>query len=190
MRIGFDLDGVLYPWHKYVYDDMAKIGKVDVKYDYFWNSGMWKWNDYQKLLEIYASKESMYTRSLEGYIHQALKALAKVGAIFYIVSQRPENCAIETVNWVKEYVPGVCEGIFVCKDKISILKEIHNYYPLDYYIEDRTELAGSISKLGIETLLITTPYNRDDTYSGKRFDSVHAAINHIIYNREAVERGK
>jgi uncharacterized HAD superfamily protein len=187
MKIGFDLDGVIYPWHWYVYNDMHKNGLVDATYDVFWSSGMWKEEGYQEIISKYAKDPLLYGYTIESSVEISIRALANLDTRFFFVTQRPENCAISTVNWINNNIRGILTpDIYVCKDKIEVLKKLHSYVLLDYYLEDRIELAEKVSALGIKTLLITTPYNRDDVYSGKRFDSTQAAINYMIYNREVL----
>jgi len=152
MNIGFDLDGVLYPWqeviHQYCLDHNLTTDKDPKK---FWT--VWA-GDHEDILANLVLISEFYHRSAPyaGVINM-LNRLKEKYTIYYITG-RPEILKGDTFKYLTEWDFPDATNIYFAKNKARAIQhlEIHSY------VEDRIELAMSMS-LFTKTFLVTRPYN-------------------------------
>jgi len=165
MRIGFDIDGVLYPWHKYALNHLKRFNGEKISYDEFWSNPLEYYPDdvygeIARIIEYYNQERLTYS------IYERLYKLSRNHEIFYVTS-RPENCKEITKKWALESELPCLDNLYIAKDKDPIIKDLH----LDYYIEDLPKVVDKI-KEHTKVLLINQPWNRDYIYEPRFFNTL------------------
>ncbi len=153
MNIGFDLDGVLYPWqeviHKYCLDHNITHDSDETK---FWTS--WAKANEGIMSELVLISEFYHRSSPYPGVIEMLLRLAKKHTIYYITG-RPKSVEAETFKYLLEWgFPSPTNLMFVSNKARAIQK-----MEIKAYAEDRIELAMSMC-LFTKTFLVTRPYNK------------------------------
>lgn len=181
MKIAFDLDGVLYPWHEAVYSflkEMNKIKNTETFYEF--------WYNYKKYLDeseikYLASLEHLYNRMVPNKtVINAVQKLSDKGHTIYYITKRPESCRFVTEKFIQKFFPQSNNVVIVSdnKAKEALLLEI------DIFIEDQINSAEELYGI-CDVYIISRPWNIDyrRTLSErgiKVFDSTIECINYII----------
>lgn len=153
-RVGFDLDGVLYPWHELVYYHLTKEEIIkDVSFSDFWVN-----------VDKFISSQLLYSFTVDPVFmsyahpdiddHKTIVSLAKNYEIFYITARVPE-VAIATRNWIKYHKFPYPENVFVVQEKK--LEEIKRNN-IRYFVEDRAEYALELRDF-CKVFLVKKPWN-------------------------------
>lgn len=153
-KIGFDIDGVLYDWHKVVYDWMLDSNKgFDVPYDNFWTD--WLDQDEQHMLADFLIKTPIFVTKIimSDTMRNMLWTLAKDFELFYITA-RPKEVHFGTSWWIKTSRIPNPENLIFAKDK---LPHIINH-EIDYFIEDSTKNALALQN-HTRVILVEKPWN-------------------------------
>lgn len=137
VNIGFDIDGVLYPWHKVIYDYFKLENYKGTEYE------LWKYlrsaskiyqDNIVKIRHLYAKV------SPKNSILSTLNLLANNYKIFYITA-RPEEIYNTTVKYLNDYNFPYSHNLFFTEDKLSIILD----YEIRFFLDD--------SPTNIKTLL-------------------------------------
>ncbi len=153
-RIGFDLDGVLYPWHDVVYDlykNTDYIGGDDRKS--FWKEFL-KNEGSIFVCNILADMSLFGKYQMNTKIKDMLNRLKKNYDIFF-VSQRPNEVYIITIRWLKDV--GLYEDNLYLTDDKTVMSRILN---LDYFVEDRPGNVDQLKSI-VKTFIVSAPFNMD-----------------------------
>jgi len=166
MRVGFDLDGVLFNFGQSVKEYLEAIGKDDL-----WKSGPnpkpfwdfykdWKWTTPQFLQFCHDGVDAGYI--FRGNVRDnavaAVQAVKDAGHEIIVVTDRffgsdERNSHIATIEWWQEYgFPEVDELHF---------SPVKTVVPTDIFVEDKVENFKALWKAGTPTYLITRPWNDD-----------------------------
>jgi len=154
VQIGFDVDGVLYPWHERVYDYMTRnygfrgtLGQlfVDLNNPRRYDPGFIK-----QIVE----KKEFYRGEPYKLVVSFLEELAKDYELHYITA-RPLQTSVATKAWFKEHKFPYLENVVVVEDSKS--KEILERR-IAYYIEDRVKHALELKDL-TNIILVRKPWN-------------------------------
>lgn len=153
-KIGFDLDGVLYDWHKVVYDWMVDThSDFDVTYAEFWTD--WINQEEHKTTADFLTKTPIFVTSLimPDTIRDTLWGLAETNELFYITA-RPQEVHLGTEWWVKtSRIPNPKNLIFA-KNK---LPHIINH-EIEYFVEDMVKHALALQN-HTRVILVEKPWN-------------------------------
>ncbi len=153
-KIGFDLDGVLYDWHRVAYDWVCETTKeFDVPYDEFWVD--WLDRDENHMLANFLVKAPIFVTKIimSDSMRNMLWSLAKNNELFYITA-RPQEAHLGTEWWIKtSRVPNPKNLIFA-KDKLPHIIENE----IDYFIEDMTKHALALQN-HTRIILVEKPWN-------------------------------
>ena len=153
-KIGFDLDGVLYDWHKVVYQWMVNThSDFDVSYDDFWTD--WIDQEEHKELASFLTKTPIFVTKLimSETMRDTLWGLAETNELFYITA-RPQEVHFGTTWWLKTSRVPNPENLFFAKDK---LPHIINH-EIAIFVEDSTKQAIALQN-HTEVILIEKPWN-------------------------------
>ena len=155
MNLGFDLDGVLYPFHKVLYDYLVMFHGLEDDYVTFWSDYESYYSEdlYSNLVKI----ETMYSKCLaDKDIIDMLNRLNKENQIFYITC-RPKEINFVTRNWLEVYkFPDTCNLIFT-SNKLTAVCANH----IEYYVEDRLQYAKELNNF-TNLILVRLPHNMPD----------------------------
>lgn len=170
-RIGFDIDGVLYPWHLYVYYDLYNSGKIDYTYEYFWKH-MWMvlpekdfWTPTAERLDLLMGE--FYDGAVD-----IVKQYIKNYDVFYL-STRPDNTVETTYNQLLKYGFPNSGRLVISHDKRGVLES----NPTDYFVEDKESNIRSIYDL-TQVVGVKQPWN-ESFFEQSKFMKI-LWINHIL----------
>jgi|MudIll2142460700_1097286.scaffolds.fasta_scaffold00002_87 uncharacterized HAD superfamily protein len=146
-KLGFDLDGVLYPWHLYVWEYLYNSGQTDYTYDYFWTY-VWKimpdkfWHDITRV-------ESLFRGAPFDGAVDVVNKCAKKYDVFYLTKREKEMTDVTSDFLVKNNFPNSDELFIIQYGKEDFISK----FKTDYYVEDRADylksLQGTTSLIGV-----------------------------------------
>ena len=172
-RIGFDIDGVLFPWHELLLQHLIFTGELEVgtTLGQFFNLP-------DGIIHSWSSKKQKeLTRNPKHYIRpflrdgakEILDALASHLEIFYITS-RPSNVESATKAWVRGMGLPFRDNVYVTNGGKKALVEILD---IDIFIEDRVKYLEELCNV-CSVVLVTRPWNKDyDKDNHVRIDELH-----------------
>lgn len=175
MNIGFDLDGVLYPWHQAAYDYMCRYHSYEKNFRYFWTE---ETKNYDKLMWDYLLNNlELYTRFIPDVIMMnKLSELDKNNTLFYITG-RPESARLTTERYLKRFNFPQHENFTVVTNFNKLPYIVLN--EIEYYFEDRPEIALSLKDF-TNVLLINQPWNEDVQNQFHNFNNTVDALDFIV----------
>jgi uncharacterized HAD superfamily protein len=153
-KIGFDLDGVLYNWHKVAYDWVEDCTTdFDISYDEFWTD--WIDRDENKNLANFLVKTPIFVTNLiiPDSIRDTLWTLAEANELFYITA-RPREVHFGTKWWIKTSRIPNPENLIFAKDKLPHIIE----HDIEYFVEDMTKHALALQN-HTRIVLVEKPWN-------------------------------
>lgn len=154
IKIGFDLDGVLYDWHRVAYDWMISVNEnFDVPFAEFWTE--WLDQDENHMLADFLMKApNLVTKIIMSEpMREMLWGLAENNEIFYITA-RPQEVHFGTRWWIKSSKVPNPENLIFAKDKLPHIIE----NDIDYFIEDSTKQALALQN-HTRIILVEKPWN-------------------------------
>ena len=178
---GWDIDGVLYPWHEYAYQQAEPY--IDgMSFDEFWHptTGWVVENEGTMLMKnIVGNPRNYYKQDISQYIVGILHEIQeKTGKDFCYVTGRPKIAQLETKkllsrakvpNWDKLYFTGHGES------KGPIVKELGCIY----YVEDRPKHVPEVNPHAI-VFLMDQIYNRDMEFDNTiRIEDLSEILDHV-----------
>lgn len=153
--LGFDLDGVIYPWHDAVYNYVTTHMGVTETFENFWTefdanyTDIWRQNILDTL-HLYANIVPKPRHLL------LLHELSKRYRIIYITARDEIKLGWVTHNYLKRYNYPNYEEVYFSKFKRPIIIE----QEVDFFVEDKKshvqELIGFT-----DLILMKTIYNKD-----------------------------
>jgi len=188
MIIGLDLDGVLYDWHRPVYNYMTIYKGVKESYEEFWHH----YKDYEEDLKYLVTLVDLYDKTIP--TKETLKTLSIInggGHTIHYITSRPEDATLITERYVNRWYPQAM-NLTVTRngDKPNYIR----LYKLDFYVNDRMEENLKLKDV-CKIILFRQPWN--DTPDRELFTCI-SSIKEIIpflsysklktgYNWEQVE---
>jgi len=170
MNIGFDLDGVLHPWHEGVWKRLKREGHITTSFEQFWSNWI-EWKENNKILFMNMVNDPLMYSSQAPYYgaDKMLHELKDVGHIIWYVTQRPSHLDYTTKHWVKRWrLPYPENLIRVEKSKkiVVVAKEI------DLFVEDAARHAEELDGF-TKVILVKRPYNKEVQ---ENFDTVNSVL--------------
>jgi uncharacterized HAD superfamily protein len=157
MVIGWDLDGVLYPWHEHVLDyakEYMGTPKDCTLEGFFGPEGLFHtWPDLaiQNILKIpiFYEKSPIVKSKLE-----ILNRLAKEHELVYITS-RPPEAEFVTELWVKGNHLPFSHNLYVVNGS---KQDLVSSLDISYFIDDRPTVVKELHDI-VKVILYTRPWN-------------------------------
>jgi hypothetical protein len=193
LRIGFDLDGVVYNFRKALSDYLVASGRFECTldnalphWDFFEGWGL----TLEEYLALYRSgvDDGFVLRlgdPLPGSI-EGMKRLYDAGHSIHIVTDRkvatdPNRPSLLTEAWLLEHgVP--FDSLTLSSDKTAVAT--------DYFIDDRYENYVARVRAGMACHLLTQPWNANlGDCSTERVDSVEQFVDEILGGTPPRDRG-
>jgi FMN phosphatase YigB (HAD superfamily) len=165
-RIGFDLDGTLYNWHKAVYTELLVHEDLPFTYEEFWSK---EWKDYRTPLywdNLCEYKHLVGNQAPQQGLVKMLKEIAKIYDVFYI-SYRPKAIYCDTNFYMKRHDFPNYERLLFTKNKREVIERTG----ISIYVEDRIDVADTLYDI-CKVFLITQPYNVGKEVPYQRLDSI------------------
>lgn len=171
MRVGFDLDGVLYDFGNSVRRYLDSIGRPYGWKDEAPEPHHWDFYEYWGM-DLAEFKQLCHDGVDAGYIFQgdirpnaveSVRRVAELGHEIIIITDRqfgskPENSHKATTEWLAQHGIEYDELVFSA-DKTCV--------PTDFFVEDKRENYDALRAAGVACYLITRPWNVDERYGLK-----------------------
>lgn len=154
MILGFDLDGVLYPWHRSALVELQVYNNINDSYEEFWGGNYKKfpekfWKEFTKIEHLYGNM-NINPEALE-----TLYYFSEKYTIYYITN-RPREVRFATWSWMRRNKLPQQENLIFTEDKLPFLVE-HN---IDLFVEDRIDNAVKLKDV-TNLILFRQPHNRE-----------------------------
>lgn len=180
---GFDLDGVLYPWHLMAWDWYKHTQNDDISFDEFWTypDGWMATHEGEPIITQMVEEHSLYISSpISPYVHSAVWNIADNYAdkIYYITG-RPTAVKDITLKYLIDSKLPQAENLYLSDEnggKLEIIDELG----CDYYAEDRPKYLEILPQV-TTVFAVTAPYN---TY--REWDAIR--VSHVMQIPEYLER--
>lgn len=142
MRIGLDLDGVVYPYHYSVWKYYTEFKEYAGTEREFWTSYWW---DLPKEEQDYiVSLVPLYNDIVPSTcVRDALKDLASLGEIIYITARKNEDVRVVTRKFLDYYDVPFKENLIFERDKATACRA----YGIDYFLDDFPSTVASIASV-------------------------------------------
>ncbi len=139
---GFDLDGVLYPWHGHVYNWAVENLNLELTHDEFWKwPGGWFYQNRENLIvNNIVGNPLLYNKSaVLPEIHDAVWEIKElVGDVCYITG-RPEIVRFDTKLWIeRSHLPDP-DNVFFTPSQFGAKLEIIQQQGCDFFVDDRLD---------------------------------------------------
>ena len=153
LKIGIDIDGVLYPWHEIVYREIGE--DTGLSFNDFWVNYIPSMSeDRQKYI---VSIPLYYERALLSEDARTyLPRLAELGELFFITARDISLQRITEKFLNKNKVP-FKENLFLEKDKGYLARMLQ----LNYFVDDFISNYDSVGKTA-KAFLFAQPWNRSE----------------------------
>jgi len=172
-KLGFDVDGVIYPWHEIVVKDMILTGDVpvDTTVRRFFLDIMP--NLSTEIQQIIVNNSRYYIRPfLREGAKKVLNHLKSDWEIYYITS-RPYEVESATRAWFRTMGLPNKENVYVVNGGKRPMVELLD---LDVFVDDRTSHVEELHDI-CPVILVTHPWNEDYNEDNHvRVDQLHELI--------------
>jgi uncharacterized HAD superfamily protein len=177
MIIGLDLDGVLYDWHRPVYNYLKTTKGIPESYEEFWHVFL----KYEEDLKYIVTLSDLYDKTIPTKeTIDTLNKIDKGGHTIHYITSRPESATLVTERYVNKWYPQSM-NLTVTKngDKPNYIR----LYKLDFYVNDRMEENMKLKDI-CKIILYKQPWN--DTENRKLFtciDSLSEILPFLEYSK-------
>lgn len=171
MNLGFDLDGVLYPWHEKVWSILTNDEIISSSFDEYWDKEWIVMREEKPTLFMNFVNDPLMYSCMSPYsgVRSFLLDLKHKGHKIWYVTQRSKHLDFTTRAWVRHsQLPFEDNVIRVegSKRRTIIEKEI------DLFVDDATRHAEDLKDF-TKVILVRRPYNKEIQ---KNFDSVNSVL--------------
>jgi hypothetical protein len=151
-----DLDGVVYPWHYAIYNELCINWGLACTYDYFWTV---KYKEYSPFWwENTIRIEPPYTTQVPRKEDlELIKDLSSCYSIHYI-SARPKEVEFTTRHFLKRYEFPSYENIYFTHNKGVYC----NSLGVTVSVEDQVKHIRDLQANGITVYGVRQPYNKEE----------------------------
>ena len=166
-RLGFDVDGVLYPWHEIIYNYMKYEEKETRDFTTFWKDTVEM--DYTTGMGKFWLENSLFLtqRDIKPEILETLNYLTEFYDIYYVTSRPKDNWSITDYWFRRNKLPQV-DNLY-CVDDGKLSTVLAN--EIDIYVEDRIKHVLEL-KNHTQIILIRQPWNEEIWDEISTIDSV------------------
>lgn len=154
LRIGLDIDGVVYDWHNSLYVHYRSLEGFNGSFSEFWIDFIPTLP--KEKLEYLITLDHLYeTSGIAPSVALSLDRLASIGDIYYITARGAQLSRLTDRFFRKSKLPDF-DNITYTDDKVQAAK----LYELDYFVDDFPKYVEPM--LGVcNSYLMARPWNRD-----------------------------
>lgn len=142
MKLGFDLDGCLYPWHTYVYQYIRDTYHITDSIEYFWRN----FKQYpQEWMDRPLNDAAFYGFGRATPAHVRMVQRLAIEHEIYYISARPQTEAViqTTAQWLTNNGFPCVNNLFICKEKQGLIQQLG----IEMFLEDRMDIIEKIAAL-------------------------------------------
>ena len=153
MNIGFDLDGVLYPWHESLHEYLVNYHGLELDFENFWKNYN-RISSEKVMRELVLIRHLYDNKSILPEHVEMLNELSVNNTLFYITSRNEKELRHVTEKNLKRCNVPQRDNLFFSHNKAIEV----SLYEIDFFVDD---LPHHIQRLlGYTTpILVRTPYN-------------------------------
>lgn len=175
-KLGFDLDGVLYPWHEIVLEDLILTGAMPkgatVGSLFNYPNGVFHTFSPQLKDGILKNSRHYIRPFLREGAKEVLDTVMKDWEIFYITS-RPHEVESPTKAWIRAMGLPYRDNVYVVNGGKRDMAELLD---LDIFVDDRASHVDELHDI-CTVILLTRPWNKDyNKNKHVRIDQLHELI--------------
>lgn len=158
-RLGFDLDGVLYPWHEIIYDYMVQEQNLNMNYKTFWKEvtkGMlMDWDNGLGKFWL-ENNEFLTKRDIKPEYLATIRQLSAFFDIYYITS-RVKIGWNTTKYWFRHNrIPFIDNLYFANSEKLPLILQ----NDIDIFVEDRVKHILELKNY-TRVIMVCQPWNEE-----------------------------
>lgn len=171
VKFGFDLDGVLYPWHELVWENYReRLGVPNISFFDFWKvpGGFVSSHEGELSIVNMVHDPTMYDKAVvrPEYLAAVKRIAAAVGEVWYITN-RFLGAKPETERWLRRSRFPQCEH-FVFNSNGESKSEAVDRLGIHIYIEDRPKHIEELLGSSLKYLIIRDrPWNRFEWFTNR-----------------------
>ena len=155
MRIGVDIDGVIYPWHYSIYRYFTEFKGYSGTQVEFWKYFPSLPKNTQR---YYVSLPFLYSNTIPSKsVFDALDSLSTLGELFYVTARWSDDVKVVTRKFFKTHNPPFSENLIFDSDKATVCRMLG----IDYFLDDQTKHLIPMQGF-VKTYLMAQPHNVDD----------------------------
>lgn len=172
MKIGLDVDGVVYPWHYSIYRYFTEFKGFSGNQREFW--------DYFKAFpdekqDYYVSLPHLYNDTIpSSCVIDALNSIATLGEMYYITARWSDDLKLAAQKFFDKYNVPFKENLIFNKDKATTCRLLG----IDAYIDDLPRNLIPVQNV-CDCYLMAAPHNYKDRDGFKVVNSLKEFYNEI-----------
>lgn len=156
MNIGFDIDGVLYPWHGSIYRYFTEFKNYADSYTEFWTHywhipSVQEYISYLTTVPIFCEDSNPVNGALE-----LLNSLDSEGHTIHYITNRPDEVILATHHYLQSHKFPQNENLYIGKDKPTYARGVN----LNLFIDDREKNIIEMTPVCL-SILVAQPWNVD-----------------------------
>lgn len=171
MNLGFDLDGVLYPWHEKVWSELNISGLIESTFNEFWDKEWLIMREEKSILFMNFVNDPLMYSCMSPYYgaRSLLKTLKESGHTIWYVTQRSKHLDFTTRQWVRHWKLPFEDNVVRVEGskRLTIIEK-----EIDFFVDDAIRHAQDLKDF-TKVILINRPYNKEIQ---KDFDSVDSVL--------------
>lgn len=178
MKFGFDLDGVLYPWHVLAWQSYRDDFDSNMTFEEFWRSpdGFVARNDGKEnkdnmIIRNIVKDLTLYSKEDASKLFvDAVTRISNLCEDIYYITARPVEIRHFTHKWLRNNGFPKVENLYFA-DANGGKPALVERFDLDFFVEDRSKYIEALSNL-CKVFIVNTPYNINDNLEGVRVDDI------------------
>lgn len=182
MRIGFDIDGVLYPWHEEVWKWYVNRNGSRISFIDFWKypDGWVAKNEGSAIVKALVKEDLPYVsaKPSKADVSIVTEIARLVDEVWYITS-RPKNLHYDTAKWLKDNEFPFADNLIMADEnggKVKVVKD----KKCDIYVEDRPKYLELLPEV-TTVVKMTRPYNMYDVFDAYPIGNLYELYDYIKF---------
>ena len=185
MRIGFDIDGVLYPWHEEVWKWYVRRNGEPISFIEFWKypDGWIAKNEGSAVVKAMVKETLPYVSAPANEADvSVMHDITKFFDDIYYITSRPEHLHYDTAQWLRKNDFPFADNLIMADGnggKVQVVKDAQ----CNFYVEDRPKYLEILPEI-TQVFKMTRPYNMYRKFNaitvGSLFE-VYDKLQHTFY---------
>jgi hypothetical protein len=175
ISVGFDLDGVIYPWHSSIYRYFIEFKGYEDSYFKFWSED-WKIPEIQEhigfltTVPTFCEDSEPFPRALE-----TLHEIEDKGHTIFYITSRPDEVRFATWHYIDRRDFPFKENLHIVNgEKATLARSLG----LDLFVDDREKHVKELTPVCL-TVLMATPWNLDFQELYPTIHNIHEIMDYI-----------